>query len=187
MNGEPVDIDAVIADLEAKRATIDNAIQALRTLYGADGAIVSAVIGGAAAPIRGIEPERIPVDAFFGMRSIGDAARKYLSLVKRKQTTKQIVDALEKGGFPHQSKNFFNTVYTTLQRDERREGGEVIRIGPEWALAAWFPSHARKPKADPVARLKKLPKAKRLKAIKRALASVDTGKDAKALTEGKES
>jgi hypothetical protein len=158
---QPLDLGAVIAELEAKKAVIDNAIQALRALspVGADGAVGS-ILGSTVLPASGgggriIDPDKIPADAFFGMRSIADAAKKYLGLVKRKQTTKQIVEALERGGFPHQSKSFYSTVYTALQREEEREGGEIARIGSEWAMASWYPGRARRPKETEAKRPKK--------------------------------
>jgi len=182
MNGDqPLDIESVITDLEAKRAAIDNAIQALRALYpaGADGAALSAIAGVVA---KSVEPDKIPSDAFFGMPSIGEAAKKYLNLVKRKQTTNQIVDALERGGFPHQSKTFYSTVYTALQRLEEQEGGDITRIGSEWAIASWYPSHAKRSKSategtkatprDAATRLRQLPRAKRKKVLRKVAAAI---------------
>jgi hypothetical protein len=176
MNGDqPLDIEAVVADLEAKKAAIDNAIQALRALYpaGADGAALSAIAGVVARPV---EPDKIPSDAFFGMRSIGDAARKYLSLVKRKQTTKQIVDALERGGFPHQSKTFYSTVYTALQRLAEQDGGDMIRIGSEWAIASWYPGQARRAKSDKPQEPRGKKATKRVKKLKAIRAALEPGK-----------
>jgi hypothetical protein len=150
---QPINIDAVIADLEVKKAAIENAIQALKALYPTGGdASLSAILGpvsptGGSATVA-VAPENIPDGAFFGMRSIAEAAKKYLGLVKRKQTTKQIVEALERGGFPHQSKKLYSTVYTSLQREEEREGGELVRIGSEWAIASWYPGHARRAKQE---------------------------------------
>jgi hypothetical protein len=194
MNGDqPLDIESVIADLEAKKAAIDNAIQALRALYpaGADGAALSAIAGVVA---KSVEPDKIPSDAFFGMRSIGDAAKKYLNLVKRKQTTKQIGEALERGGFPHQSKTFYSTVYTALQRLEEQEGGDIARIGSEWAIASWYPAHAKRSKSatektqesarEAATRLRQLPRGKRKKALRKIAAAL---KQFPAVAETKES
>src|SRR5258708_6300144 len=115
---EPTDaVLATLKDLEDKKNQIELTIWQLKTLYGLtdeDGPLPAAAGGGGG---RAITPDKVPSDAFFGVGSIRDAARKYLNMVKRKQTTREIVDALEKGGFQHQSKSFFNTVYTALNRE----------------------------------------------------------------------
>ncbi len=172
MEGEQLfDIEAVIADLEAKKIVIDNTITALRALYRADAdgttsaMLASATVAGVGVALtrKPTECPNISSETFFGMGNVREAGKKYLGIVKRKQTTKQIVDALEQGGFPHRSKNFFNTVYTTLQREAARENGEIVRIGSEWAMAAWFPGHARRSKeAD-----RKEKPAKKAKAVKK--------------------
>src|SRR3989442_8693709 len=136
---KPIDIEVVISDLEARKVMIDQAIQMLRSLYAPSDTPLGQLLG---TPGRTIEPDKIPSDAFFGMRSIGDAARKYLSLVKRKQTTRQIVEALERGGIPHKSKTFYSTVDTALQRLAEQEGGAITRIGSEWGIASWYPGQS---------------------------------------------
>lgn len=152
-------IEPVIADLEAKKALIENTIQTLKALYAAGGETPLSVIlgaqvtGGSLTTDRpAIEPEKISNSAFFGMRSVGEAAKKFLNLVKRKQTTKQIVDALERGGFPHQSKYLYGTVYNALQRD-----GEIIRIGSEWAIGSWYPGRGRRAKEEGTPKTPKAP------------------------------
>ncbi len=189
MNGEQLDVDAMIADLEAKKAAIENAIMALRAIYPAEPSLGTILAGGPPASGKAVDPERIPTDAFFGMRSLAEAAKKYLSLVKRKQTTKEIVQALERGGFPHQSKSLYSTLYTALQREEEREGGDIVRIGSEWAIASWYPGRGRRPKVGnekqqepepklaPTGtrikaigqRLKKMPRKKRRRRVRQAV------------------
>src|SRR5438477_411254 len=78
--------------------------------------------GGAMAVLEAISPTAKPIDpamisddAFFGL-SITEAAKKYLGMVKRKQTVREIADALDRGGLPHTSSNFVATVATMLRR-----------------------------------------------------------------------
>jgi len=180
---QPFDIEVVIADLEARKVMIDQTIQMLRSLYASSDTPLGQLLGGVTPNLvsRTIEPDKVPSDAFFGMRSIGDAARKYLSLVKRKQTTKQIVEALEKGGFPHKSKTFYSTVYTALQRLAEQEGGDITRIGSEWAIASWYPGQSRRAKIEkprePKTKAKAAKRGKILKAVRLALdpAKADAG------------
>lgn len=90
----------------------------------------------------------IPPDAFFRM-SIADAARKYLAMVKKKQTIQQIADALEAGGLTHTSRRFYGTVLTTLRRQEKQVG-DIVKVGRGiWGLAEWYPNRKRKAATEP--------------------------------------
>ena len=83
---------------------------------------------------------------FFGL-GIGDAAVKYLQIVKRQQSTREIAEALVAANYPHTSRNFVNTVNTALYR-RSKDDGDVIRIGRNWALAEWYPGRRRKREDD---------------------------------------
>lgn len=82
-------------------------------------------------------------DTFFGM-TIGDAARKYLTMTKITKSTADIATALEQGGLKHSSQNFTTTVRSVLgQRDE------FTRVGNrDWGLAEWYPGAGRGRKAE---------------------------------------
>ena len=150
MSQEPIDYEAVLLDLEAKRAAIEAAIAAVRLAVstGAQVAMGSSATGAT----RPIDPTSIPGDAFFGL-SIGEAAKKYLTIVKRKQSVREIADALDRGGLPHSSSNFVATVGTMLNRAARGDQ-DLVRIGRgEWGLAGWYGN--RRPKQEPVKRGKK--------------------------------
>src|SRR4051812_35637611 len=110
MAQEPVNYEAVLADLPAKRDSLDAAIAAIEQLKG-----VGQMSGDGGAPAKPIDPSSIPDDAFFGL-SVVEATKKYLSIVKRKQSVKEIADALDRGGLPHSSSNFVGTVSTMLRR-----------------------------------------------------------------------
>ena len=66
--------------------------------------------------------------------SLPDAVKSYLSMVKRKQSTKQLMAALERGGYPTRSKNFYTTVFGVLNRHAKTQG-EITKVGGDWALA----------------------------------------------------
>jgi hypothetical protein len=153
MTQEAIDYEAVIADLEAKRTTIDTAITSLRA------AMMAANQGGASVAAKPIDPASIPDDTFFGL-SIGEAAKKYLTIVKRKQSVKEIADALDRGGLPHTSVNFVNTVSTMMNRAGADPASGLVRVGRgEWGLAAWYGS--RRPKPEPVKKSKRKPQERK--------------------------
>jgi DNA-directed RNA polymerase delta subunit len=140
-----VDYDAVLADLQAKRDQIDAAIAAINLIRGSSP-------GASLSP--SMSPRSIPPNAFFTM-GIGEAARKYLEMVKGKQTVGQITKALEQGGMPPLKPN---TVYAALRRREA-VNKDIIRLGEEWGLKEWF-SNVALPKSPKARVIKHKPKAK---------------------------
>lgn len=131
MAGEQAfDVEAAIVALEAQRTGIEETIAALRRYQ--------AMVQGSPSPeTRSVDPANIPDDAFFGL-SIGEAAKKYLSIVKRKQSIRDIADALDRGGLPHASGDFVGTVATMLRRQATKDS-ELVRVGRgDWGLAAWY-------------------------------------------------
>ncbi len=145
--GSTVDYDAVIADLEQKRAAfntaIDNAIQGIRHVLNAiNGLPATGLPGGVTGPLT-VEPlpQTITPATFFGL-SIAEAAIRFLQIVKKQQTTREIAEGLEEARYHHTSANFVNTVNTALYRRERDEA-DVVRIGRNWALAEWYPGRRR--------------------------------------------
>jgi hypothetical protein len=89
-----------------------------------------------------VNPANIPDDAFFGL-SIGEAAKKYLGIVKRKPSIGEIADALDRGGLPHASGDFVGTVTTMLGRATVRRmrnwSASDVRIGA-WLLGIQKPA-----------------------------------------------
>lgn len=138
MTTEVIDYELVLADLEAKRAALDSAIAGIRQMLSLGAQSATAANGG------GRDSTIVESDTFFGM-SIGDAAKKYLRMMKRKQPAAKIAEALDFGGLQHTSKSFPNTVRTTLIRLESE--GAVVQVGKEWGLAEWYPG-LRKGKKD---------------------------------------
>lgn len=139
MSTEGIDYEAVLADLQDRRAKIDAAIEAVKGIVAALG------IHPSGSRITGLKD--IPSDAFFTM-SIADAALKYLGMVKSKQSTEQILEALERGGLPPMK---YDSVYTLLRR-RANQVGDIVRVGDDWGLAAWYPNNPNfKRRAKPAA------------------------------------
>lgn len=130
-----VDYAAVLADLKAKRAALDTAISAIEQMSGISGGVAPAT-----APLAGskvVDPIRIESDTFFNM-TVPDAVRKYLGIMRKPQSTPQIAEALERGGFTHQSEKFGNTVGAVLHRIST-SGGDIVKVSRgNWGLASWY-------------------------------------------------
>lgn len=151
------DVEAAIVALETQKAGIDDAIAALRR-YQALG-----LQGGPHTDSRSADPANIPNDAFFGL-SIGEAAKKYLGIIKRKQSLREITDALDRGGLPHASGNFLGTVATMLGRHAKKDP-DLVRVGRgDWGLAGWYGN--RRPTKQ-VASRPNVKKAKKARAFKK--------------------
>lgn len=137
-----IDYDAVIADLEARRATFnqatDQAIIGIRQILSlSTGAGMVAALADAT---NGAD--------FFGLGLV-DAVKKLLRQSRRKMSNKEIADALEKGGFIHTSKDFSNTVGTALWRAEKDGDAGLFRQGRFWLLDEWAPGRRKGRTEDP--------------------------------------
>jgi hypothetical protein len=134
MTTPTIDYEAVIADLEAKKAHLETMIAGLRSIAGMAGLGTSPSGGG-----PGGGSGSVASDAFFG-KSIPEAAVIHLGNVRKKLSTQQLMDALESGGLP---KSKYNTVYAILRRRESQVG-DLVNMQGEWGLASWFPNHKKK-------------------------------------------
>jgi hypothetical protein len=101
----------------------------------------------------------VPAGAFLS-KSIPEAAKLYLSIVKKKQSTREIAEALKAGGIESTSSNFVGIVHAILDRS-RKAGGEFLKMGKGyWALAEWYPAGFRNSHAASAKPKKKKAKAK---------------------------
>lgn len=165
MASEHMDYTAMLADLEAKRAALDQMIASLRTAL-ALGALGQA--GDVPPPSNGIVPSTfvpsmtggdVPAGAFLG-KSIPEAAKLYLEIVKKKQTSKEITEALLKGGMESTSKNFPQIVHSVLDRARKANTGIVKLDRSYWGLAEWYPASL----LSSIAQEKRVPRKKARKA-----------------------
>lgn len=138
MSSEPIDYQAVLDDLEDRRLTfnesIDAAIRGIKQMLALS---VGGATGGQAAakPMTG---------SYLGM-SLVEAAKRHLARVGQPQSNAEIAEALEQGGFVHSSDNFTNTVGTALWRAQNGGDREIFRDKKRWYLKAWAPNY--RPKA----------------------------------------
>lgn len=138
---EIIDYEAVLGDLEAKKAAIEAAIMGIRQMLSLGAQTAPGSTNGRGA----VESQALESDTFFGL-SLGEAAKKFLRITKRKQSATAIAKALEAGGIQHTSKYLPNTVRTSLIR--LAENGEVVQVGKEWGLAEWYPGRRKSKKQN---------------------------------------
>lgn len=131
----PVDWAAALAEVEAKIVKLQTMADGIREMMAAAGVAPHSPSGGGPNG-GGVRP-----DAFLGM-SIADATKKHLENVRQKQSTQEIIDALQRGGLPPSK---YNTVYGVLNRRERNIG-DIVNMKGDWGLASWYPNHTRKAK-----------------------------------------
>lgn len=103
MNTEGIDLSALLASWEAKRAALDTAIVSVKA------AMSAGALGGAGESIALLNTgltstltADIPDGAFNG-KNIAESIKAYLTVSKRRHTTREIVDALKRGGMRSES------------------------------------------------------------------------------------
>ncbi len=136
MENEPkseIDYVAVLADLLARRESLDKAIEAVRPLAGQSAPRANLALNG-------IE---IRSDTFFGL-SVPEAIRKLMAMKRKPLTPAEIAEDLEKGGLTHSSASFVNTVGSVLHRLAKGDSGIILVKRGQYGLAEWYPGHKRR-------------------------------------------
>jgi DNA-binding CsgD family transcriptional regulator len=143
---ESIDYAAIIADLEAKRTALDATITAFRAAQAAGALGISGgdSTGGMADGFSAalLPTGDVPVGAFLG-KSIPEAAKLCLQIVKRKLTSREIAEYLKKGGIESSARNFPGLVHSILIRASRAGNGIVKLDRSNWALGGWYPASMR--------------------------------------------
>lgn len=127
MTSETIDYNAVLADLEAKKAGIEATIAGIRQMLSATEQ------GGVAGKEQSTE---VRFDSFFGM-SMPDAVIKFLEMAKRPQSVSDITKALEDGGLKSTAKKLMASVGSTLSR--MKAAGDIVSVQGKWGLRQWYP------------------------------------------------
>jgi len=129
---------SLLADMEAKKAALDAAMTAIRAaiVAGALGApgdpqAIASVLNSTVIPAGTAD---LPRGAFLG-KSATDAIKLYLSAVRRKQTNKEIAQALRDGGL-ESAGDFGNFITSALFRLKKE--GAVLRFDDGWGLSEWY-------------------------------------------------
>lgn len=127
---EGINYEAVLADLEARKAQLEAAITAIRTIAGMGPGTT------AATPVTQNGSATISHDTFFGM-SIPEATKKLLGMLKRRLTTPEVIKHLIQGGVPEPA---YNTTYAVLRR-RQNQIGDIVNVSGEWSLKEWVPGY----------------------------------------------
>lgn len=142
----PVDWSAVIAELEAKRDALDKAIASFRLVMASGvlfGAVEDAMPPMADNVAVGLHGGEVPVGAFLG-KSIPEAAKLCLQITKRKMKTREIADALVKGGIETTAKTSFPAIVHSILMRTVRSGGGIVKLDRSyWGLEEWYPASMR--------------------------------------------
>lgn len=131
-------VDAKIAALHALRASYVAAVSVGAFGQGGDSAPYAGAVGGASG--LGGAPLELPRGALLG-KSFPAAIKLYLSAIKKKQTIREIANALRDAGVETTAKNFENPVQSAIYR--LQTNGEVLRFKEGWALAEFYPENLR--------------------------------------------
>src|SRR4051794_28742760 len=131
MTREKPDVDGFLAQIEAKIAALialrDSYLHALSVgAIGQLGAVdLSALTPSASGGRSDSGPVELPQGALLG-KSLPAAIKLYLSAVKRKQTTREVTNAMREGGIESTAANFENNVTSSLHR--LRATGDVLKF-----------------------------------------------------------
>jgi hypothetical protein len=139
--------EVVLADLRAKKAQIEQAINAIEILRG------NAPSSTGSAASAGEKPTvNLDIDspgAFLGM-SIADAAKKLLAARRQPLKNPDIAAAFKRGGLVLNSKDAVNTIGSVLTR-RANEVGDLVKVDRgTWGLKEWYPGRSFKKGAPEV-------------------------------------
>lgn len=149
MNAESTSLDAyaaVLSDLRAKRAQIDQTITLLEGLQGGNsvkaGALSAAGTGNAS--LKGETAIVETAGMYLGM-SIVDASKKLLAMRKRTLGNVDIAREIQAGGLVLGGADPVNVVGSVLTR-RFNQVGDVVKVGRGiWGLKEWYPGRSFKP------------------------------------------
>lgn len=181
---EPVDYQAVLADLKSRRARLDVLIGGIEaTIMGqGDGSFVTPDLEFSTSSGVPLGPAEIHPDTFYGL-SIIAAVKKYLKLARRAQHTKAIADALSQGGLKRPADNVLSGILIRAAK-----GREVTKVGKgTWGLSEWYPRPPKEVKEPMNGRRKRpgRPRKVRLSSAKRDEPKKKTEPQAEARIPGK--
>lgn len=132
--------EVVLNDLRAKKAQIEQAINAIEVLRG--GTPAQPLPGTSGTPASsGQNGDLDSPGAFLGM-SIADAAKKLLAAKRQPLRNPDIAAAFKRGGLVLNSKDPVNTIGSVLTR-RAHEVGDLVKVGRgEWGLKEWYPGRS---------------------------------------------
>lgn len=123
----------VLKDLKRRKKVIDAAIAGVTALLGESEAALQACLP---VPLPKTQESGDVASGSFADLTLTEAAQRYLEMVNEPQSTAEIAEALERGGYPTESRNFRNTVRSVLDRHAKTVG-EIVKVHKNWGLPKW--------------------------------------------------
>jgi hypothetical protein len=142
-----IDYQAVLTDLECRRvaynSAVDTAIRSIRQILALTAGDPD--VERLANQSSSAQSNR---NRFLDTKLL-IAAKMHLRSGHRKQTNKELAQALEAAGYVHKSKDFCNTVGSALWRASRNGDQDLLRRGHYWLLREWAPGRRRAASREP--------------------------------------
>lgn len=142
-----MDYQTMLADMEAKKAILEQAIASVRAAIaaglGVSGDVQIQPGTGSMIMNAGVglgSSGDIPKGAFRG-KSIPESITLYLAAVRKRCPTNEIIQGLKKGGIVSTSKTFDIVVGNTLRR--LKSEGKLLLFDDGWGLPEWVPEGLR--------------------------------------------
>jgi hypothetical protein len=128
---------AVLADLEGKKAQLEQAIATIKALQSG-GAIPTAKVSMTAYAPTVTAGLNIKIDTFHGL-TLAQSVKKYLTMRKEPVTTQDIIDALKEGGQSGSDGSNFQVVVSNSLNRQSASDGEISRVKKGvWGLKSWY-------------------------------------------------
>ena len=121
----------VLKDLQKRKTAIEAAMASITSLMG-ENETTSCI---PAVPPKRQESRRVESGAFADL-TLTEAARQHLDVMKQPQSTAEIAEALKRGGYPTEARNFRSTVRSVLDRHAKTVGN-IVKVQKNWELAEW--------------------------------------------------
>jgi hypothetical protein len=131
--------EAVLADLLEQRERLDTMISFVRETLGhepSESEGTKAERNGRSKSVQ-VAPTEIPRNAFSGL-PLQEAIKSYLRMVNQRQSPKDIMEGLVRGGLHTTSKKLYPNVYSSLLRLEK--AGDLAKFDNQWGLVEWYPA-----------------------------------------------
>jgi hypothetical protein len=144
MSTETTDLAGILAKFEAMKAALEQSIAGLRNMIALGGGQIGDMQAAGGVSVPGLlssgSDMSVPAGAFFG-KSIPEATELYLAIVKGKRTSKDITEALKKGGVESKTKNFLQNVHSALDRARKTGNSNLVKLDRStWGLKQWYPA-----------------------------------------------
>jgi hypothetical protein len=149
-----LDQDPILSAMRAKMRHLEASMTSYLAFLG----IADATTGDGSSTPGGGSTD-IP-DGAFHDKTIPAAIKMFLSIVRKKQTTAEIIAGLKKGGMESRAKHFNRIVRSTLER-MWKTGQAVIKTGGTWALPEFFSPQVRATFASGLGQSKKQTRSKK--------------------------